>query len=258
MHTYEEYRQILELWEVGFKKKRISILTGVNRTTVYECIVRYKSVEGLEALKEKHPDIPVVLKSLMAGPGLEQDSLFEAYAYLLGLYLGDGYINPLGRTYKLRIALDTHYPDIISSTTEAMQMVAPSNIVNIVKEPGNCVSVTCHSNHWPAIFPQHGPGKKHERPIILEDWQNRIVEMFPLEFFRGLFHSDGSRAHNVVNGKDYPRYEFSNFSADIRRLFCTTCDRLGVSWRTASGGHTIQIARRPDVEFLDRHIGPKS
>ena len=61
MHTYEEYRQILELWEVGFKKKRISIMTGINRATVRECIVRYKSVEGLDVFKEKRPDIPLIL-----------------------------------------------------------------------------------------------------------------------------------------------------------------------------------------------------
>jgi hypothetical protein len=51
------------------------------------------------------------------------------------------------------------------------------------------------------LFPQHGTGKKHTRPISLEDWQERIVNSFPLEFFRGLYHSDGSRFSNVVNGK---------------------------------------------------------
>jgi hypothetical protein len=25
-------------------------------------------------------------------------------------------------------------------------------------------------------FPQHGPGRKHERPIVLEPWQLEIVD----------------------------------------------------------------------------------
>ena len=258
MHTYEEYRQILELWEQGFKKKRISIMIGINRATVRECINRYQTVEGLEAFRNRHPDVPVILQMLMAGPDPNSETLTMAYAYLLGMYLGDGCITPLPRTYKLRVALDTHYPNIIQTVMRAVKVVAPKNVVNIVKEQGNCVQVYCHSNHWPAIFPQHGPGKKHERPIILADWQRRIVETYPLEFFRGLYHSDGSRPHNVVNGQDYPRYEFSNFSSDIREMFSHTCDLLGLHWRSSSGGRCIQIARRPDVEFLDQHIGPKS
>ena len=32
-------------------------------------------------------------------------------------------------------------------------------------------SSTCRWKHWPCLFPQHGPGRKHERPIVLEDWQ---------------------------------------------------------------------------------------
>jgi hypothetical protein len=70
--------------------------------------------------------------------------------------------------------------------------------------------------HWPCLFPQHGPGRKHERPILLEDWQREIVERHPGDFLRGLFHSDGCRTRNwatrVVAGErrryDYPRWEF--------------------------------------------------
>lgn len=48
-------------------------------------------------------------------------------------------------------------------------------------------------HHWPCLFPQHGPGRKHERPIVLEHWQREIVEQHPGPFLRGLFHSDGCR-----------------------------------------------------------------
>lgn len=29
MRTYEEYKKILELWELGFPKKRIAIIIGI-------------------------------------------------------------------------------------------------------------------------------------------------------------------------------------------------------------------------------------
>ena len=40
--------------------------------------------------------------------------------------------------------------------------------------PG-CVNVQSNWQHWPCLIPQHGPGRKHERPIVLEDWQRQIL-----------------------------------------------------------------------------------
>src|SRR4029450_6891490 len=98
----------------------------------------------------------------------------------------------------------------------------------------NCVRIECGWTRWPEVFPQHGPGRKHERPIVLEPWQERIVEAHPWRFLRGLLHSDGCRTVNRFKTKlpegrvaeyAYPRYFFSNRSADIRGLFCGYCER---------------------------------
>lgn len=40
---------------------------------------------------------------------------------------------------------------------------------------------------------QHGPGKKHLRPIRLEPWQEALVNQATEEFIRGLIDSDGCR-----------------------------------------------------------------
>jgi hypothetical protein len=67
-----------------------------------------------------------------------------------------------------------------------------------------------------------------------------------------------------VNGKDYPRYSFTNHSDDIRKLFCDTCDRLGIHWtvkhRKSLGDNAtdVFISKRKDVEYLDQVVGPKS
>lgn len=130
-----------------------------------------------------------------------------------------------------------------------------------------CVQVTACSKQWPTVFPHHGPGRKHERRIVLEAWQQRIVDAHPWEFIRGLIHSDGCRITNwttrTVGGErkryEYPRYFFTNVSGDIRALFCATLDRVGVEWRTAGGRrpYNISVARRASVELMDLHVGPK-
>ena len=120
-------------------------------------------------------------------------------------------------------------------------------------------------NTGPCLFPQHGPGRKHERPIVLDTWQRAIVESDPGPFLRGLFHSDGCRANNWaqrrVDGKlerrYYPRWQFTNTSTDIRELCCWALDLAAIEWRQ-SNWKTISVNRREDVARLDALIGLKS
>ena len=258
MRTYEEYREILTLWEAGTNKKAISRMTGIPRPTVRDCIERYGSLQGLEDNRERAsrstPD--EVLNRIQDSENVEVQ---QAYAYLLGLYLGDGEISrsKAHRVYRLRVALDQKYPDIIQCCICAIETLLPNNKVSIVQAIG-CVIVSCYHKFWPSIFPQDGEGRKHEREIKLEEWQLQIVDAYPLEFFRGLYHSDGSRDKNVVKGKEYPRYSFRNFSKDIQRLFCLSCNLLGLHWTVASNGTSINVSKRKDVAYLDSVIGPKS
>jgi hypothetical protein len=122
------------------------------------------------------------------------------------------------------------------------------------------------SPRWPEAFPQHGPGRKHERRIELADWQREIVDAFPHEFVRGLLHSDGCRTVNrfatkLPSGRvaeyAYPRWFFSNRSADIRGLFCEYCERLGIRW-TQSNPRNISVSHRDSVALLDSFVGAKS
>jgi hypothetical protein len=116
--------------------------------------------------------------------------------------------------------------------------------------------VYSHSKHWICLFPQHGRGRKHERPIVLDDWQREIVERFPAPFVRGLLHSDGCRVLNRVKNTDYPRYHFVNVSSDIRTLCGHACDLLGIEWRP-NNKFSLSVARRASVALLDQFVGPK-
>jgi hypothetical protein len=118
------------------------------------------------------------------------------------------------------------------------------------------IVVSSYSTHWPCVFPQHGPGRKHERKIDLAPWQSEIVRQHPTMFIRGLLHSDGCRVINKVGKYRYGRYMFSNKSLDIHRLLRDTLDEVGVHWTASRWDHT-SIARRADVEFLDLFVGPK-
>ena len=118
----------------------------------------------------------------------------------------------------------------------------------------------------PHAFPQCGPGRKHDRQIVLADWQLELSRAQPERLIRGLLHADGCRSVNRFSTKlpsgrvatyAYPRYFFSNLSADIRRIFCDHCDLLGIRW-TMSNPRNVSIANRDSVALLDAFVGPKS
>lgn len=183
----------------------------------------------------------------------------EWYAYLLGLYLGDGWISYMHRgVYKLRVVLDIRYVDIIDECAEAMRRMRPRVEMRVAfaHKPG-CVEVLSHWKHWTCLFPQHGPGRKHLRHISLQPWQEKIVTHQTKKLLRGLIHSDGCRDKNVVKGKSYPRYSFSNESEEIKRIFCNACDHLDIHW-TRPSAKVIAVSRRNDVALLDAFIGPKT
>jgi hypothetical protein len=128
------------------------------------------------------------------------------------------------------------------------------------------VNVQSVGDAWLDAFPQHGPGRKHERPIVLESWQREIVDRHPQQFLRGLIHSDGCRTINRFKTKlpsgrvaeyAYARYFFSNLSRDIRGLFCEYCDRLGIRW-SLSNPRNASVSHRTSVAMLDEFVGPKS
>ncbi|GHF66425.1 hypothetical protein GCM10010218_54980 [Streptomyces mashuensis] len=192
-----------------------------------------------------------------------------AYSYLLALYLGDGHIIQYSqhRVPSLMITCGDNWPGLMDSCEAAMKAVFPDNSVCRVRRTG-CHNVKVYSKHLPCVFPQHGPGKKHERTIALEPWQQRIVDAHPWGFIRGLVHSDGCRITNwttrMVGGErkryEYPRYFFTNKSEDLLRLCGETLDRVGVEWKVTRRGtnpYNISIARRDSVALMDAHIGPK-
>jgi hypothetical protein len=192
------------------------------------------------------------------------DDLGPAYVHLLGLYLGDGSISKHPRdVYRLRVFLDKKYPKIVAECIESMQATVPGNKVHKWLTPTNCFSVSAYSRSWPCIFPQHGPGPKHTRPIFLAQWQQRLAERWPKHLIKGMIQSDGCRFVNSGRaGWRHPRYAFGNVSTDITSIFCSACDCLGLRWTASfpkdeSAAVAIYVSRKEDVARLDQFVGPK-
>jgi hypothetical protein len=152
------------------------------------------------------------------------------------------------------------YPAVVDDAWTAMQLSMPHARACVCARSGaQAVDVHGSDKLWLQAFPQHGRGRKHERPIVLEHWQQEIVHRHAGEFVRGLIYSDGCCTTNrfttrLPSGRvaeyAYCRYFFSNLSADIRGLFCHACDLLGIRW-TQSDPRNISVSHRESVALLD-------
>jgi hypothetical protein len=94
----------------------------------------------------------------------------STYAYALGLYLGDGCLYvPARGSPLLQIRLDRSHPELITEARRAIACLLPESSRVHVYEDRRCFSscVQASYQHWLEVFPQHGVGRKHNRPIAL-------------------------------------------------------------------------------------------
>lgn len=190
----------------------------------------------------------------------------QSYAYLLGIYLGDGHLSAhASRNLRLGIKLDQRLPDADRGGDPCDSGGRSGHQRLHLQSPRGCRALFEQSDLAPSV-PQHGPGRKHLRTIELADWQREITHGHPKQLLRGLIHSDGCRCFNrfktrLPSGRiaeyAYPRYFFSNLSGDIRSIFCEHCELIGIRW-TQSNSRNISVAHRESVAILDSFIGPKT
>jgi hypothetical protein len=197
MRSVDEVRDVLALVERGLNDSEISRRTKIPRCTVRDW--RQGKIPRRDANGER--PIPLDCCRTYGQPEHSFNELpAKEYAYLLGLYLGDGRISAHRRgVFRLRIVLDSQYPKIIDECAAAMAAVMPSSKVGVLHHlHQNSVEVGSYSKAWPCLFPQHGPGKKHLRQIELSDWQRAIVTTETTRLLRGLIHSDGCHSVNTI------------------------------------------------------------
>lgn len=80
------------------------------------------------------------------------------YAYLLGVYLGDGHVGAnRGGGFALRVSLDHKYPGIVAEVARAIEAIRGRHPWIGTRE-ATCDVVVSYWREWPCWFPQHGPG----------------------------------------------------------------------------------------------------
>jgi hypothetical protein len=180
---------------------------------------------------------------------------YNSYSYILGIYLGDGYINKMNRTWRLRIFLDKRQNLVIDECIKNLKILFPDNKISIIKTKHNYVIINLYSNKLPELFPHLGKGEKYKRKIEFNDKQINIINYDKL--MRGLFHSDGS--FYIADNK-YPRYQFTNKSIDLINIFkfCMIRNGLIPKYRKRKNKiYDIQIQKRSDVDKLYPYLGEK-
>ncbi len=222
----------------------IARLTGIPRGTV-----RDWRREPPESLVRADPSSP-------CGTLHDFDALPEAaYTYLLGMYLGDGWISRSvergGCEYP---ATRNTRP---SSTDVAKQRHGHSEADRVDGEAEGqllghqfvfeSLALSVASTRTRSQAPQtHRVGSLaagHRRP------RDRGIRPGADSQRRVPSRRERSRGHSV-------RYHFSNRSEDIIGLFTAALDLLGITW-TRSDDHTVSIYRKEATAMLDEFVRPK-
>ena len=248
MRPQGDVARVLALLDDGLTALEISRRTGIPRSTVRDWAAGHTP--------QRRSDFGCPEGHLASLDG-------AAYAYLLGMYLGDGCISnhPRG-VFRLRITLDAIYPDIAAECAAAMEAVVPGKRSHLLwRRDQRSVEVSSYWKHWTCLIPQHGSGRKHMRRIVLTDWQSRLVASHVEPFIRGLIQSDGTRIvateRKGRNVRRAARYAFRNRSEDILRIFADACAGAGVHC-TRSSETQIAVYSKAAVARLDEFVGPKS
>lgn len=254
MYSETQYELAMSLLHSPLSNREVARRTGVSRGTI-----RNWRIGGR----------PMHMRQSRADPvqPLKRPTDLLAYSYLLGMYLGDGSIALTQKGFVfIRFTLDRRFRAVARECALAIAQCSPARVSYYDRAKRGLIILQASGSYWLDFFPQHGPGKKHERTIKLVPWQLAITHQYTREFIRGLIHSDGSRCMNRFSVKlpsgrvgryEYPRYFFTNYSADIRRIFCDHCDLLGIRW-TQSNPRNISVSHRDSVAILDSFVGPKS
>lgn len=259
MHPLHVRAEALALIEQGLNDCEVSRRIGIPRRTILDWRrPTYIPRNGRPRLPGTCPRCWKAAKPMRFTP--------DHYSELLAVYLGDGCISHGARTSRLRIALDTKYPRIIADIKALLGRCFPGNPVGEVSvHGGTMVYVSLYCSHLPCLLPQHGLGMKHQRKIVLEQWQQDIVDAAPWPFIRGCIRTDGCSFINRTDihrdePYEYLSYQFCNMSTDIVDLFVAQCERVGVFTRvnrSRRGLWDVRINRRDSVALMLEHVGIK-
>lgn len=158
MRTKEECKSVLQLKHENLNHCQIYRATNIPRRTIIDIVNRFKSSDEIDDYFNGRigKDDEIDFEQFFC-----DENVKKSYAYILGWYLGDGYINETPRTYRLRIYSTGHHFNTIEMIKKNLAILFPKNDISVLKQKkANCVEVYVHSNMLKSLFPQYGKGKK--------------------------------------------------------------------------------------------------
>jgi hypothetical protein len=231
MRSKDDYELFFKYKKNGLTNTEISKISGIPRTTL--------NYWKLNKIKKEKPKFK----------HFDNNDWIKSYNYLLGMYLGDGYIIKIRRVFSLKIYNDIKYDKLNEYIYNTIKKIFPLN--NIMKQKRqNHIITYVYSNTIPELFPQLGKGLKKNRKIKLYDWQKNIIDYKYL--FSGLLHSDGS----IYYDRKYKMCCFGNTSKDILKIFKLCCNKLNLKFTETN--NKIFIRNRSNIKWIDENIGDKN
>lgn len=177
----------------------------------------------------------------------------KALAYIVGVALGDGNLSkPNGRTVRLRISCDTHYPLIKEEIKKKLRLILPSSAIAEVQRPRHCIDISVYSNALATFIPwevRRGSKQAQQARVPRWIWQEKG---FIRECLRGLLQTDGS----IYQDRKYIMVNFTNNVLPLCEDVFLMMQRLGYSPtlqqaknRSGTKKYTVRLARKSE-EFI--------
>lgn len=255
MRSATEHNKIIYLNSIGINQSQISKILDIPRSTIRDHIKNDKN-------NYINPFNPEELNKNQQ----------KAYSYILGQYLGDGCLSKAPnfekkQVWKLRIFTDCKHPNITNQCKNSLKLLFPNNkstaITIYYKNKPSCNELVIYNKQLIHYFPQHDIGKKHEREIMLLPWQENIINLYPHDFIKGLFHSDGCRF--ISNNRII--YQFTNCSIDIINLYSNILNKLNIEHRVrkktmgkknVTQAYNVFVNKKIYIPIMESFLGPKS
>jgi hypothetical protein len=256
-YTIEDQQKAFALFAEVKNVSEVSRLLNIPRSTLKSWLVPMPKKGRLGGIK-------IIEDDINPSEYLSTEKMQKSYSFILAVYLCDGYIS----TYKtfrapsIRFFNDSKYPKNTQEWADNLKILLPNNSINIYrKKLSNCNIVLTNSKKLLNLFPQHGSGMKHERKLILKDWQKDIITKYPEEFVRGCIQSDGCIYQHKQGKYQYKKYAFTNKSEDIIDFFLYALNQIGIVkekyLRSVGNVFVIQNFKKPHLEILEKIISFK-
>ncbi len=148
MHADTIFQKAISLLKSGKNPSEVARLIGISRTTIRDWNNLY--------VKENTPRKKSVVVYDRSGWAEVE---FRAYAFILGVYLGDGYINKTkdlkngSAVYQLRLFQDPKYIKDINEWQQKLQIIFPDNQVALSLDNNGTRYVRLYSKELPVLFP---------------------------------------------------------------------------------------------------------